>query len=78
MSKRYSIRPYKVWQNSNGLEVSIFSANPGNQGNQTDWKLVTKGFTVYDQHTNTSGFGRKPFSRYEDAQEFVDSLTKSR
>ena len=71
--QRYDIIPYRFYLHISGRRASIYSACPWtNEADKPNWKLVERGFTIFDNHTNTSGLGRPPFETLEAAQAFID------
>jgi len=72
---RYSVIAHTHWQRDDGLRASIHGAVPyTSDADKARWKMVTRGFTVYDHHSNTYGCGRKPWETREEAQAAVDKF----
>ena len=64
----WEVIPYKVYVHpEKDYKVSIYGAYPGE-----GWEVKQMGFTVFNNHTNTSGCGRIPWTNREDAQKWVD------
>ena len=74
---RYEVIPYMVWQHKTGKRVSIYGASPyRSDKDKEDWEIITDGWTIQDNHTNTIGMGRKPFKEELDALKLVNQWNK--
>lgn len=72
--QRYQVIEYKRWEHISGRTASIFSLPYVSESDAKDWRIVSKGFTIRDNHTNTQGLGRQPFKTYQEAQEKCEEL----
>lgn len=72
---RYEVVESRVWQRDDGAKASIFGAMPWtSEQEKTRWQVVSQGWTVRDNKTNTVGMGRPPFPRQEDASRFAQLM----
>lgn len=66
---RYEVIPSKTWVHSSGRKASIYGACPWtSETDRPNWQVVSDGFTIRDNRTNTVGMGRPPFKTAEEAR----------
>lgn len=79
MGMRYEVIESKVWMRDDGKTASIYGACPYyTDAEAARWKVVTRGWTIFDTQSNTVGLGRQPFATKEEAQAKADELNAKR
>jgi len=72
---RYEVTESKAWAHTNGRTASIYGSVPYySEVEKAHWTIVTHGYTVRDNATNTVGLGRAPFPTLAEAQALADKL----
>lgn len=61
--------PYLFYENKAGDTISAFTSYVPH-----GYTLVARGFTVYNDKTNTYGCGRKPFATKKEASAFINKF----
>ena len=74
--ERYTIVPYRYWQNQNTqAKASIFGACPWTSlEDKVNWSLISKGYTIRDNHNGTQGLGHPPCETMGAAQLWLLAL----
>lgn len=77
--KIVGIREAKHWKNARtGRTASIYGAVPYTSAAESaDWQIVTSGYT-WELDNGTVGFGRKPASTREEAEEVMRAFNARR
>jgi len=74
LARNFEVCAYQFWQHETGQTASIHGAVPWTSAlDKSRWKVVEKGFTLYNPNTNQYGIGRKPFDTRQEAQAYADT-----
>jgi hypothetical protein len=72
---RFQLEVAKRWVNTDGRTASIYGACPYvSDADKANWSIVSVGFTIRDNRTNTVGMGHKPYESRYDAALIVNNL----
>lgn len=73
----YTVIESKLWEHTSGRRVSAYGALPWyGEEEKKQWSLTTVGWTVRNNQTGTIGIGRIPWETQEQAQLWINGLSK--